>query len=96
MEGVSHPLLLLAAIVAVFPFVPSVARSFFGSRDQFAEDLGTTTPDGRWALLMDYFGVNYRYGAAGLRPIFLNIIWFFVIWTSLVAAAYHLLVFLAT
>ena len=49
-------------------------RFFFDNSDQFAEDLGLTTEEGRWALLMDYFGVNYRHGAAGLRGIFLNVI----------------------
>ena len=61
-----------------------LARSFFGNREQFAEDLGLTSTEGRWRLLWDYVGVSYGQGAAGLRGIWLNVTWFFIVWGAFV------------
>ena len=53
--SVAYPYLAMIAVVLTIPFLLPLARFFFGDSDQFAEDLGVTTPEGRWALLMDYF-----------------------------------------
>ena len=94
--GVEHPIPLVLAIVTTIPLLPWLARLFFGSREEFAEDLGLTSSEGRWFLLMDYFGVNYRYGSGGLRGIWLNVMWFFAAWAAFTAGAYHLFTWVAT
>ena len=93
--GVGHPYLLVVAVVISLPFLPVLARMFFENRDQFVEDIGLTTQEGRWSLLKDLLVLNYRFGIFTTRGIFLNVLWVFLVWAALITGAYHLLVFVA-
>ena len=94
--NVDHPYLLAVAVLPTIPFLFPLARFFFDGFDQFVEDLGLTGK-GQWLFLVDFLHpFNTRYSQLGVRGAFLNIIGFLVVWAALVAAAYHLLVFLAS
>ena len=98
---IDHPYLLAAAVLVASPFLFSLARFFFGNSDQFVEDIGLSGENRPWGLLANLFQVNYTYSrfgwytTSGLRGIVLDVICFVFAAAALIAAAYHLLVFVA-
>jgi hypothetical protein len=64
-------------------------RTFFDNRDQLAEDLGITTPEGRWQFFVDLLWFAWFYPG---RAIWFNILWFVILNIAFFAAAYHVLV----
>lgn len=85
-----HPYVLLAAVVLAMPLLHPLVGMFFGGAVQMAEDIGVTSTENRWRVLVGLLRMDamlYR----GNPGIFLNIIGFLLAFAAFIAAAYHLL-----
>jgi hypothetical protein len=88
-----HPYLVLASTVLVLPTLLPLVGYFFGGSSQFAEDVGITSSQNRWRVLVGIFSLDngvYR----GQPGVLLNIIGLLLLYAAFAAAAYHLLLWL--
>jgi hypothetical protein len=86
--SLAHPFLFTAAVVISLVAAIPLCRFFFGHRDQFVEDAGLSTREGRWiwayALLLG--------SSSGSANFVLGTLWLIIILLAISTGAYHVLV----
>jgi hypothetical protein len=88
-----HPYLVLVSTFLALPTLLPLVGLFFGGSSQFAEDVGITSSQNRWRVLVGIFSLDngvYR----GQPGVLLNIIGLLLSFAAVAAAAYHLLLWL--
>src|SRR5713101_2912531 len=85
-----HPYVLLIALLLTAPLIRPLARVFFGTLPQFADDAGLRplSAHPRWTELRSTFGTHLP---SVLSTALLDLMGFFVAYAALVAVVYHVL-----
>jgi hypothetical protein len=86
-----HPYILLFALLLTAPLIGPLARVFFGTLPQFADDAGLRplSAHPRWSELRSTFGSRLP---SVLSTALLDLMGFFVAYAAVVAVVYHVLV----
>ena len=86
-----HHQILLVALLLTAPLIRPLARVFFGTLPQFADDAGLRplSPHPRWTELRSAFGSRLP---SVLSTALLDFMGFFVAYAAVVAVVYHVLV----
>jgi hypothetical protein len=86
-----HPYILLVSLLLTAPLIGPLARVFFGTLPQFADDAGLRplSAHPRWTEVRSTFGSRLP---AVLSTALLDLMGFFVAYAAVVAVVYHVLV----
>jgi hypothetical protein len=80
--------------VATLPLLLPLGRMFFHNADEFADDTGLSERHGILNVISDLLRLEFLpITRAPERGVYLNILWFVLVWAASVTAAYHIFVF---